>query len=330
MVTSEPVVVSAHEKTGSQEASSSRLSRIPRAWLAVALGSLAVLAWSYWSTVVELVRVWNSSPDYSHGYLVAPLAAWFLWRRRGTFPWTALAPSWAGLSLIALAALCRLAAARFYLPELDGCSIPLWLAGACWLFGGWGLLRWAAPALAFLLFLVPLPASIETLLSQPLQAIATTMSTWTLTSSASPQSPRERPSCSATTSSKSNGPAAACGCSMEFCAGGGLHNRESRTLVGGFGAHGGRCARGDSGQRAADHADRFALRICLGGGGQAFLARSGRPAHDRARRRPVWCRALGRPEDLPAISPQPFPRFVADGRRAVGDGRRGSGRIVLA
>ena len=96
------------------------------------------------------------------------------------FPWSQLAPSWAGLSLIALAAVARMAAARFYFPELDGCSFPLWLAGACWLFGGWALAAVGRPALAFLLFLVPLPATIETLLSQPLQAIATTMSTWTL------------------------------------------------------------------------------------------------------------------------------------------------------
>ncbi|HEX4070084.1 MAG TPA: exosortase, partial [Planctomycetaceae bacterium] len=136
--------------------------------------------WSYWSTLEELVRTWNSSPDYSHGFLVAPLAAWFLWRRRATFPSSLLAPSWYGLSLIAVAAVARMVAARFYFPEIDGCSLPLWLAGACWLFGGWALLRWAAPSLAFLLFLVPLPATMETLLSQQLQATATTMSTWTL------------------------------------------------------------------------------------------------------------------------------------------------------
>ncbi len=71
-------------------------------------------------------------------------------------------------------------AARFYFPEFDGISLPLWVAGALWLLGGGALARWAAPALAFLLFLVPLPASIETLLSQPMQAFATSMSTWVL------------------------------------------------------------------------------------------------------------------------------------------------------
>jgi exosortase len=165
---------------GQAEVPSASPKRVPRIWLTIGIVLSGVFVWSYWSTLEELVRTWNSSPDYSHGFLVAPLAAWFLWRRRATFPSALLAPSWYGLSLIALAAVARMVAARFYFPEIDGCSLPLWLAGACWLFGGWALLRWAAPSLGFLLFLVPLPATMETLLSQQLQATATTMSTWTL------------------------------------------------------------------------------------------------------------------------------------------------------
>jgi exosortase len=179
MVTSQPLASTSLE-TDEPQAVPPSPNRVAPTWVAVAVGLLGVLAWSYWSTFVELVHIWDSSPDYSHGYLVVPLAVWFLWRRRGTLPWSELAPSWAGLSLIVLAAAARLAAARFYFPELDGCSLPLWLAGVCWLLGGRALARWAAPALAFLLFLVPLPASMETLLSQPLQALATTMSTWIL------------------------------------------------------------------------------------------------------------------------------------------------------
>ena len=154
--------------------------RIPRTWLT--LGSL--LSWPsscgpIGPRFVELVRIWNSSPDYSHGYLVIPLACWFLWRRR-TLPSSEAAPSWCGLSLIVLAAAARMVAARFYFPEFDGCSLPLWLAGAAGCSAA-GSARWAAPALAFLLFLVPLPATIETLLSQHRsRQLATTMSTWML------------------------------------------------------------------------------------------------------------------------------------------------------
>src|SRR5262245_6549831 len=56
-------------------------------WLAVG-GLLLLLAilWSYWPTVLEMVRQWDRQPDYSHGYLVAPIALFFLWSRRAGFP----------------------------------------------------------------------------------------------------------------------------------------------------------------------------------------------------------------------------------------------------
>jgi len=148
------------------------------AWLGALLAAL--FGWAYWPTLQEIVSHWNSSPDYSHGYLVIPLAAWFLWARRVTCPVSSIAPSWGGLILLGLAAAARIISARMYLPEVDGWSIPLWLGGAVWLCGGWSLLRWAAPSLAFLWFMVPLPATVETLLSRPLQLTATRLSTWTL------------------------------------------------------------------------------------------------------------------------------------------------------
>ena len=147
---------------------------------------LAFAGWCYWPTFAELIRVWDSSPDYSHGYLVIPLAAWFLWLRRDTLPRYRLAPSWWGFSLIALAACLRLVGARFYIPELDSCSLPIWIGGVCWLLGGVRFLLWASPSLGFLFFMVPLPASMETLLNRPLQGLATSLSTWTLQSLGQP------------------------------------------------------------------------------------------------------------------------------------------------
>ena len=71
------------------------------AWgkLAVAGGLLgAVFLWSYWPALGALVDTWNHVQDYSHGYLVLPLAVLFLWARRDRMPAVAAGLAWPGLA----------------------------------------------------------------------------------------------------------------------------------------------------------------------------------------------------------------------------------------
>ena len=51
------------------------------------------------------------------------------------------------------------------------------LAGLALAFGGWALLRWALPAIGFLVFMLPLPPSLNLYLAGPLQGLATIGST---------------------------------------------------------------------------------------------------------------------------------------------------------
>lgn len=141
---------------------------------------LAAIAWAYWPTLSNMVHAWESQPDYSHGYLVIPLALFFLWTRRGSLPKDEMRPSWWGaLFLLAVMAV-RVLAGRYYLIPLDGWTLPLTIAGAVWLLWGAKTLRWAAPAIAFLWFMVPIPYSAERWLSVPLQSVATKLSTMAL------------------------------------------------------------------------------------------------------------------------------------------------------
>lgn len=151
------------------------------AWLASTMTVLGIaFLWAYWPTLAKLVAVWNREPDYSHGFLVAPLAVFFLWVRKDRFPGTVGKLAWAGLLVIGLSIAVRALAAYIYLDALDGWSIMLWLAGVAWFYGGWRLARWAMPSIAFLFFLVPLPFRVETSLSYPLQRVATRLSCWIL------------------------------------------------------------------------------------------------------------------------------------------------------
>ncbi len=153
-----------------------------RGFLWAAFGVVAgTFLWAYWPTWLGIVRVWETQPDYSHGYFVVPVAAYILWARRDTFPGVSHAHRlWPGCFLLLLAGATRYAAARYYLEPLDGWSMLVWLTGIAWLLGGWRWARWSLPAIAFLSFMIPLPYRVERWMSEPLQGVATQLSTWCL------------------------------------------------------------------------------------------------------------------------------------------------------
>jgi len=137
--------------------------------------------WAYWPTIVNLVVVWDREADYSHGFFVVPLAVFFLWARRDRFPGFSDKLAWGGgLLLIGLSIVVRILGAWIYLDSADGWSMMFWVAGAVWLLGGWQILWWALPSIAFLWFMVPLPYRVERWLSLPLQRVATNASCWVL------------------------------------------------------------------------------------------------------------------------------------------------------
>ena len=58
---------------------------LPRAWRAPLLGlgvAWAVLALLYASTGLAMVDIWNRSETFAHAWVVPPLSAWLVWRRR--------------------------------------------------------------------------------------------------------------------------------------------------------------------------------------------------------------------------------------------------------
>lgn len=154
-------------------------STVPLSGGVIAAAVLAVIAllYAYWPTLVWVEEAWRNEPDYSHGYLVVPLAAFLCWSRVDTFPGFRSRLSWAALSLIGLGVLMRVVSRWVYADFLDAWSLLPMIAGAVWLLFGPAALKWALPAIAFLFLMFPLPYRAETLLSWKLQGIATELST---------------------------------------------------------------------------------------------------------------------------------------------------------
>lgn len=118
------------------------------------LSSAALLACLYAPTGMELVRLWELDPNYSHGWLVPLLAGGLTWRKG--FPVGASLPALGGLTL-ASGVLVHLTAVVLRWPILDFAGLVLILRGWTLSVGGRPLASaWLFPSL-LLFFMFPLP-----------------------------------------------------------------------------------------------------------------------------------------------------------------------------
>lgn len=145
------------------------------------VASMAALAlWAFWPALGEMASKWVHDPQYSHGYLVPAFSLVLLYLRRDRLKSIAPQIDWRGLPFLAVGALGYVAAAYINFDYLAAASLLPVAAGVFVLFGGMPAFRWSWPAIAFLLFMIPLPHRVERMLGDPLQRVATITSTWVL------------------------------------------------------------------------------------------------------------------------------------------------------
>jgi exosortase len=140
------------------------------AWRAALVALL--LAAIYYDVVARLVSNWWQIPDFSHGLLVPPFAAFLLWEKRNILLALKPAPSWYGIVVIVFAILTLLLG--FYGAELflSRVSLIILLAGLVLLFGGRPFLAELRFPLLILILAIPLPALIMNQITFPLQIFA--------------------------------------------------------------------------------------------------------------------------------------------------------------
>jgi exosortase len=142
-----------------------------------ALGATTlILGLAYAPNLRGLLSTWRDDPNYSHGYLVIPIALYILWQRitdatTPSFSSTAPAASWGWFFLIAVLAI-RAYAYEKNFQWIENATILPVIICLTWTFGGWSLLRRIWPAIVFLVFMLPLPPFVDNLLALPLQGLA--------------------------------------------------------------------------------------------------------------------------------------------------------------
>lgn len=140
----------------------------------------AIFVFTYAGALRMMVGIWLREPDYGHGFFVPLFALALLWLRRDMMDPLPRRGSWWAVPVFALWAGVRLFSAYYYYLTLDPASIVLFFAGLTLALGGWRAMRWAWPAILFLIFMVPMPIVAATALRHPLQRISTECSVFVI------------------------------------------------------------------------------------------------------------------------------------------------------
>lgn len=143
-------------------------------WLPCLLLGLLVTA-IYYKVIGKLVMDWYTNPDFSHGFLVPPFAAFLLWDKRKVLRSTPIQQTWSGVWLVAAAIFVLFLGvygAELFLSRL---SLVMLLGGIVWTLLGREFLREVRFAILVLLLAIPIPAVLFNQITFPLQLLASRM-----------------------------------------------------------------------------------------------------------------------------------------------------------
>lgn len=142
--------------------------------LVVLIGALLLaFVFVFLPTWQNLVRVWSTSEDYSHGFLIVPLCLFILWLKREELEKAPIEANWRLLPLVVFSLLLYLVALYAGILTLAPLSMILFLGAGVVLLFGWQVFKICLFPLFLLVFMVPVPAQIYAALTIPLQLLVT-------------------------------------------------------------------------------------------------------------------------------------------------------------
>jgi exosortase len=155
------------------------MSRRTSSVVALALIALGFAA-LYRDVLVKLVRDWSQDDNYSHGFLIVPIALYFAWERRDRLMAAPYKPSLLGLVAVILSVITLAAGelgAELFLTRISILGV---MGGSILFVLGWEHLRILFLPVAFLLLMIPIPAIIFNQIAFPLQLLASRFGETTL------------------------------------------------------------------------------------------------------------------------------------------------------
>lgn len=126
----------------------------------------------YVNVIAKLVHDWATDDNYSHGFLIVPIALYLAWERRARLATARVRGNYLGLAVLIGSVLVLMAGvlgAELFLTRISIIGVVIGMILFVW---GWDYLRILAFPVAFLILMVPLPAIIFNQIAFPLQLLA--------------------------------------------------------------------------------------------------------------------------------------------------------------
>lgn len=143
-------------------------------WRLAAFGALTVVLYS--STLHELACVWASNENYGHGFLIIPASLYLAWHKRRRVANRPLCPSRLGIPVMAIWAGLYLMGVGGRIMTLACCSLIVFVPGVLLCTAGRRITRIMLFPVAFLVFMIPVPSEVYSLVTSPLQIAAAGLS----------------------------------------------------------------------------------------------------------------------------------------------------------
>ena len=153
------------------------MASVQRKALAAALiAAVAAIVLMYRGSLATVVHTWSANSSFSHGFLIVPITAWLVWRKRSELAAVRWEPSWVGALCVALCAAGWVVGRGAGVVGLEQFSVFAMVPSLTLAILGWRA-TWAVSfPLAFLLLGVPIGhALVPTLMS-----VTADVATWAL------------------------------------------------------------------------------------------------------------------------------------------------------
>jgi exosortase D (VPLPA-CTERM-specific) len=138
--------------------------------VALLVGVLSV--WPFWDGLTMMWGWWIDSPEYSHGLLIPPVAAFLIWQQKDRLERMPFDGSWRGVAVTLFGGAMLVVGQLGTVYTIVQYAYVVTLYGLVLSFLGWRAFRLIAVPMLILMFMIPLPQFVMANLSTKLQLLS--------------------------------------------------------------------------------------------------------------------------------------------------------------